>query len=138
MLVWPGNIILIQLTNYMYGLSFGGIIYRYASSDFGYTDNYTCLHILVLWGRDAHWVLYRGCGFFHFWILWSNVSYVVFEYFRKVHIHDLLREVLEHNRKNSDLENINYLTKSLHVWPDFHGNRSPLADPTLKGMVNMN
>lgn len=21
------------------------------------------------------------------------------------------------------------------MWPDFHGNRSPLADPTLKGMV---
>lgn len=27
------------------------------------------------------------------------------------------------------------LGSSLHVWPDFHGNRSPLADPTLKGMV---
>lgn len=27
------------------------------------------------------------------------------------------------------------LTSTLHVWPDFHGNRSPLADPTLKGMV---
>ena len=30
---------------------------------------------------------------------------------------------------------IAHLTKDLHVWPDFHGNRSPLADPTLKGMV---
>ncbi|XP_040264002.1 FGGY carbohydrate kinase domain-containing protein isoform X1 [Bufo bufo] len=27
------------------------------------------------------------------------------------------------------------LTGDLHVWPDFHGNRSPLADLTLKGMV---
>ncbi|XP_035526597.1 FGGY carbohydrate kinase domain-containing protein [Morone saxatilis] len=27
------------------------------------------------------------------------------------------------------------LASGLHVWPDFHGNRSPLADPTLKGMV---
>uniref|UniRef100_A0A8C6LXD3 FGGY carbohydrate kinase domain-containing protein n=1 Tax=Nothobranchius furzeri TaxID=105023 RepID=A0A8C6LXD3_NOTFU len=27
------------------------------------------------------------------------------------------------------------LGSSLHVWPDFHGNRSPLADPSLKGMV---
>lgn len=27
------------------------------------------------------------------------------------------------------------LASSLHLWPDFHGNRSPLADPTLKGMV---
>uniref|UniRef100_A0A3P9KMZ9 FGGY carbohydrate kinase domain-containing protein n=1 Tax=Oryzias latipes TaxID=8090 RepID=A0A3P9KMZ9_ORYLA len=30
---------------------------------------------------------------------------------------------------------VDLLTSSLHVWPDFHGNRSPLADPTLKGMV---
>lgn len=28
-----------------------------------------------------------------------------------------------------------FLTVDLHVWPDFHGNRSPLADLTLKGMV---
>jgi hypothetical protein len=27
------------------------------------------------------------------------------------------------------------LTKDLHIWPDYHGNRSPLADPDLKGMV---
>lgn len=27
------------------------------------------------------------------------------------------------------------LTKDFHVWPDFHGNRSPLADPTMKGMI---
>ena len=29
-----------------------------------------------------------------------------------------------------------FLTVDLHVWPDFHGNRSPLADLTLKGMVS--
>ena len=27
------------------------------------------------------------------------------------------------------------LTRDLHVWPDFHGNRSPLADPSIKGAV---
>ncbi|XP_048845779.1 FGGY carbohydrate kinase domain-containing protein isoform X2 [Brienomyrus brachyistius] len=27
------------------------------------------------------------------------------------------------------------LSTNLHIWPDFHGNRSPLADPTLRGMV---
>ncbi|XP_068095494.1 FGGY carbohydrate kinase domain-containing protein isoform X2 [Hyperolius riggenbachi] len=27
------------------------------------------------------------------------------------------------------------LGADLHVWPDFHGNRSPLADVTLKGMI---
>lgn len=28
------------------------------------------------------------------------------------------------------------LTRDLHVMPDFHGNRSPRADPTLRGMVS--
>uniref|UniRef100_A0A8D2NLT4 FGGY carbohydrate kinase domain containing n=1 Tax=Zosterops lateralis melanops TaxID=1220523 RepID=A0A8D2NLT4_ZOSLA len=30
---------------------------------------------------------------------------------------------------------VGFLTVDLHVWPDFHGNRSPLTDLTLKGMV---
>ncbi|XP_013869267.1 FGGY carbohydrate kinase domain-containing protein isoform X2 [Austrofundulus limnaeus] len=30
---------------------------------------------------------------------------------------------------------VDLLGSSLHVCPDFHGNRSPLADPTLKGML---
>lgn len=34
------------------------------------------------------------------------------------------------------LSAVDLLGSSLHVWPDFHGNRSPLADPTLKGMVS--
>ncbi|CAF97610.1 unnamed protein product [Tetraodon nigroviridis] len=33
------------------------------------------------------------------------------------------------------LSALDLLGSGLHVWPDFHGNRSPLADPTLKGMV---
>ena len=28
------------------------------------------------------------------------------------------------------------LTRNLHIYPDFHGNRSPLADPTLRGMIS--
>ncbi|XP_033637180.1 FGGY carbohydrate kinase domain-containing protein-like [Asterias rubens] len=28
------------------------------------------------------------------------------------------------------------LTRDLHIWPDFHGNRSPLADSSLKGMIS--
>ena len=31
---------------------------------------------------------------------------------------------------------VSNLAKDIHVWPDFHGNRSPLADPNVKGMVN--
>ncbi|XP_029473731.1 FGGY carbohydrate kinase domain-containing protein isoform X2 [Rhinatrema bivittatum] len=30
---------------------------------------------------------------------------------------------------------LGFLAVDLHVWPDFHGNRSPLADLTLKGMI---
>lgn len=33
------------------------------------------------------------------------------------------------------LSDMSMLTKDFHVWPDFHGNRSPLADPTMKGMI---
>ena len=27
------------------------------------------------------------------------------------------------------------MTNDFHVWPDLHGNRSPIADPTIKGMI---
>ncbi|XP_068142804.1 FGGY carbohydrate kinase domain-containing protein isoform X1 [Drosophila tropicalis] len=30
---------------------------------------------------------------------------------------------------------ISYLTQDVHVWPDLHGNRSPIADPTLRGII---
>lgn len=33
------------------------------------------------------------------------------------------------------LGSVQLLTQDLHVWPDLHGNRSPLADPTIKGMI---
>lgn len=35
------------------------------------------------------------------------------------------------------LDAIDKLTEDFHVYPDFHGNRSPIADPTLKGMVSV-
>lgn len=38
--------------------------------------------------------------------------------------------------ENNGLESIHFLTKDFHVWPDLHGNRSPLADPTIKGMIS--
>jgi FGGY-family pentulose kinase len=44
------------------------------------------------------------------------------------------------NRRIADLaQSVDFpaqLTRGIHVYPDFHGNRSPLADPTLRGMVS--
>lgn len=37
--------------------------------------------------------------------------------------------------KEQKLDSVHYLTRDLHVWPDLHGNRSPLADSTIKGMI---
>ena len=38
-------------------------------------------------------------------------------------------------KHEKNLESIHNLTKNLHVFPDFHGNRSPLADPEMKGSI---
>ncbi|CAB0008475.1 unnamed protein product [Nesidiocoris tenuis] len=46
------------------------------------------------------------------------------------YLNDLLTEMAAKANKAVDL-----LTKDIHVWPDFHGNRSPVADPSLKGMI---
>lgn len=37
--------------------------------------------------------------------------------------------------KEQQLSDVDILTKDFHVWPDLHGNRSPLADSTIKGMI---
>ncbi|XP_060826716.1 FGGY carbohydrate kinase domain-containing protein isoform X1 [Bombus pascuorum] len=52
------------------------------------------------------------------------------------HIQQYLSELLQTIADQKNLENVSYLTKDIHIWPDFHGNRSPLADPALKGMIS--
>lgn len=47
------------------------------------------------------------------------------------YLNDLIEEMAGRKKIPVDC-----LTKDIHVWPDFHGNRSPVADPTLKGMVS--
>ncbi|XP_055691794.1 FGGY carbohydrate kinase domain-containing protein [Lutzomyia longipalpis] len=51
------------------------------------------------------------------------------------HVYEHLNHLLEHlsQEKNIPLEQ---LTEDLHVCPDFHGNRSPIADSTRKGMIS--
>lgn len=51
-------------------------------------------------------------------------------------IYAFLNEFLMDLKRQRGLTSVHGLTSSLHVWPDFHGNRSPLADPTLKGMIS--
>ncbi|XP_029642158.1 FGGY carbohydrate kinase domain-containing protein isoform X3 [Octopus sinensis] len=55
---------------------------------------------------------------------------------RSVHSFSILNEALEDLRQQNKLSSVALLTLKLHMWPDFHGNRSPLADPTLRGMIS--
>ncbi|GLH03762.1 uncharacterized protein GBIM_09616 [Gryllus bimaculatus] len=54
----------------------------------------------------------------------------------EMHIQTYLSNLLKDLAKKKGLESPAYLTSDIHVWPDFHGNRSPLADPSLLGMVS--
>lgn len=75
------------------------------------------------------------------WVSWKDIDamrellYILSPNFR--HIQQYLSELLNVMTEQKNLQNVSYLTKDIHVWPDFHGNRSPLADPTLKGMVHI-
>lgn len=47
----------------------------------------------------------------------------------------LLGQLLEELQKEQDAPFLTYLTKGLHIYPDLHGNRSPLADSTMRGTI---
>jgi ribulose kinase len=49
---------------------------------------------------------------------------------------ETLNSRLEALRKQKGLAAIDYLTIDYHVQPDFHGNRSPIADPSIVGMIS--
>jgi FGGY-family pentulose kinase len=51
-------------------------------------------------------------------------------------VYALLNERLEALAEKERLGYVGELTRELHVLPDHHGNRSPRADPTLRGMVS--
>ncbi|XP_065214945.1 FGGY carbohydrate kinase domain-containing protein-like [Planococcus citri] len=52
------------------------------------------------------------------------------------HITQYLNDLLYEKAKKQNLTSIDELTKDIHIWPDFHGNRSPVADQELRGMIN--
>lgn len=49
------------------------------------------------------------------------------------HVYSCLNLHLQH--MSGDAAHLEQLTAGLHIWPDFHGNRSPLADQTSRGSV---
>src|SRR4029079_13690236 len=51
-------------------------------------------------------------------------------------VYALLNQRLQELARASRVGHPGALGKDLHVLPDHHGNRSPRADPTLRGMVS--
>lgn len=52
------------------------------------------------------------------------------------HPQQYLNGLLPKIAQSKGIGNLQELTSGLHVWPDFHGNRSPLDDPSMRGMVS--
>ncbi|CAE6478991.1 unnamed protein product [Rhizoctonia solani] len=50
-------------------------------------------------------------------------------------VHVLLAETLESLRQEAGVDSLVELTKDVHFYPDLHGNRSPLADPQMRGSI---
>ena len=51
-------------------------------------------------------------------------------------IYEALNQQLDALAKLEQVAHPAQLTRALHLQPDFHGNRSPRADPTLKGAIS--
>jgi FGGY-family pentulose kinase len=55
---------------------------------------------------------------------------------RQLSVYQLLNDRLNHLAKSESCRFPAELTHDLHLQPDFHGNRSPRANPTLKGAIS--
>ncbi|KAJ8634632.1 hypothetical protein MRB53_008899 [Persea americana] len=54
---------------------------------------------------------------------------------QRISLYELLNKMLISMASELNAPFVSALTKDLHVLPDFHGNRSPIADPKSKGMI---
>jgi ribulose kinase len=50
-------------------------------------------------------------------------------------LHDHLFNEILNLAKAQNLNSYHEITKNFHIYPDFHGNRSPIADSSLRGMI---
>ncbi|CAJ1941898.1 unnamed protein product [Sphenostylis stenocarpa] len=53
----------------------------------------------------------------------------------EISVFELLNKMLETMMVEQKLSYVAALTEDVHVLPDFHGNRSPIADPKAKGVI---
>lgn len=53
-----------------------------------------------------------------------------------ISIFDFLNRRLKQMQDSQGKANIGELTEDFHLYPDFHGNRSPRANPNLRGMIS--
>ncbi|OBZ71867.1 hypothetical protein A0H81_08080 [Grifola frondosa] len=54
---------------------------------------------------------------------------------QKINIHEVLQAELEKLRVEAGAESLTELTKDMHLYPDLHGNRSPIADSHMRGSI---
>ncbi|EIN10230.1 Pentulose kinase [Punctularia strigosozonata HHB-11173 SS5] len=54
---------------------------------------------------------------------------------KKTNIHAVLQSLLEELRDKDGLGSFTEITKDMHFYPDLHGNRSPIADPRMRGSL---
>nr|ATG70945.1 FGGY family of carbohydrate kinase [Juniperus drupacea] len=55
---------------------------------------------------------------------------------QNISLYELLNRTLESMTREIQAPFVASLSKDVHVLPDFHGNRSPVADPSAKGMIS--